>query len=65
MENHNPFAAAFKHMQEVKLQKHQAEDRSAELPQVQMYLWENRCDPCRYNWPLHDEVAAVFVEGQD
>ena len=39
MENHNPFAAAFKHMYEVKLQKHhQAEDRSVELPQVQMYF---------------------------
>ena len=30
-----------------------------------MYFRENRRDPCRYNRPLHDEVATVFVEWQD
>ena len=29
-----------------------------------MYFRENRRDPRRYNQPLHDEVAAVFVECQ-
>ena len=66
MENYNPFAAAFKYMYEVELEEHRrAEERGEELPQVQMYFRENRRDPRRYNRPLHDEVAAVFVEGQD
>ena len=30
-----------------------------------MYFRENRRDPRRYNQPLHNEVAALFVEGQD
>ena len=64
MENYNPFAAAFKYMYEVELEEHRrAEERGEELPQVQMYFRENRRDPRRYNRPLHDEVAAVFVEG--
>ena len=66
MENHNPFAAAFKHMYEVELEEHRrAEERAEGLPQVQMYFRENHRDPRRYNRPLHDEVAVVFVEGQD
>ena len=66
MKKHNPFAAAFKHMDEVELEEHhRAQLQREELPQVQMYFWENRHDPHRYNRPLHDEVAAVFVEGQD
>ena len=66
MENHNPFAAAFKYMYEVELEEHRrVEERGEELPQVQMYFRENRQDPRRYNQSLHHDVAAVFVEGQD
>ena len=39
MENHCPFAAAFKHMYGVKLEEdHEAEEHGEELPQVQMYF---------------------------
>ena len=65
VENHNPFATAFKYMYEVELEEHRrGEEHGEQLPQVQMYFRENRRDPRRYNQPLHDEVAAVFVECQ-
>ena len=39
IENHNPFAAAFKYMCEVELEGHcRAEERGEELLQVQMYF---------------------------
>ena len=34
-------------------------------PQVQLYFRENHHNTRRYNRPIHHDVAAVFVEGQD
>ena len=61
LENVNPYAAAYKHMSEVEAEEHErdvAEGREPHLVRMEMVSGPDRR---RYNAPLHDEVAAIFV----
>ena len=66
LRQHNPFAAAYRHMYEVELEQNRlAEANGEEPPNVRMYLLEGRRDPRRYNRPQHEEVAAVYVDDEN
>ena len=66
LHQHNPFAAAYRHMYEVELEEnHLAKANGEEPPKVRMYLLEGRQYPRRYNRPQHKEVAAVYVDDEN
>ena len=66
LRQHNPFAAAYRHMHEVKLEENTlAEANGEEPPNVRMYLLEGRRVPRRYNRSQHEEVAAVYVDDKN
>ena len=63
LRQHNPFAAAYRHMYEVELEQNRfAEANEEEPPNLRMYLLEGRRDLRRYNRPQHEEVTAVYVD---
>jgi hypothetical protein len=60
----NPYAAAYKHMQQVEAEQiAQATANNTVAPTVTMVIKRGH-DRRRYNEPTHDEIAAVFV-GRD
>ena len=66
LRQHNPFAAAYRHMYEVELEQNcLANANGEEPPNVRMYLLEGRWGPRRYNRPQHEEVATVYVDGKN
>ena len=66
LRQHNPFAAAYRHMFEVELEQNRvAEVNGEEPPNVRMYLLEGRQDSRRCNSPQHEEVAAVYVDDEN
>ena len=57
----NPYASAYKHMGEVEEdERRRAEAENRPMSDVVMYL-KRGYDQRRYNLPLHDEVALIFV----
>ena len=60
----NPYVAAYAHMHEIEqFEEERSHNNDLPMPQIKM-VFKTALDERRYNEPVHDEVAAVFV-GQE
>ena len=64
MNDVNPFAAAYKNMLEVEREEQARAVAENREPSVVSMIMREGVDRRRYNAPLHEEVAAIFV-GED
>jgi hypothetical protein len=64
MQDHSPYASAFKQMHTVEQEEQQHAAGLDREPQIVRLFFKRGPDCRRYNEPTHNEVAAVFV-GED
>jgi len=64
MQEHSPYASAFKQMYTVEQEEEQHAARLDQEPRIVRLFFKRGPDCRRYNEPTHNEVAAVFV-GED
>jgi hypothetical protein len=61
MDEVNPFAAAYRHMYKVEQDEIDRAGVAGEAPNNVKMVFKTGRDHRRYNEPLHDEVAAIFI----
>ena len=64
MQQHSPYASAFKQMHTVEQEEEQHATEHDREPQIVRLFFKCGPDCRRYNEPTHNEVAAVFI-GED